>query len=104
MNIKEIVYDYYLSWVNNDREKVQSLLDPNLKFRSPKDSYESADAFLENCWKYAEGFNVFNVKHEVYDVECCYVVYGSIDFCCGDLLKIRNGKIYEIYVTFNPER
>lgn len=104
MNIKEIIYDYYLGWVDNDRGKVRSLLDSNLKFRSPKDSFETADEFLEKCWKYAEGFDVFNVQHEVYGEDCCYVVYGSIDFCCGDLLKVRDGKIYEIYVSFNPVR
>jgi len=104
MNIKKITYDYYQAWVDNDREKVRSLLDSQLKFRSPKDSFDNAEDFVEYCWKYAEGFDIFNVKHEVYDENSCYVVYGSIDFCCGDLLKIRDGKIYEIYVTFNPIR
>jgi ketosteroid isomerase-like protein len=30
--------------------------------------------------------------------------HDRFDFCCGELLKVRDGRISEIYVTFEPTR
>lgn len=74
----------------------------DLKFRSPTDNFDSADEFIKQCWKYAEDFNQFEILHSVYDTENGYIVYSSNGFCCGELLKLQDNKISEIYVTFNP--
>jgi ketosteroid isomerase-like protein len=99
---KSITDAYYQGWVRSDRDAVRSLLADDLLFRSPEDDFDAADEFLDACWKFAEGFDAFTVEHAVYAEDGAYVVYTFGDFACGELLKIENGKISEIFVTFNP--
>ncbi len=102
MTTKEIIDGYYKAWVENDRERARSFLCDDLKFRSPKDNFDSADQFMDACWKFAEPFKQFKVIHEVYDDQAGYVVYDGLEFVAGEFIRIRDGKIAEIYVTFNP--
>ena len=103
-NAKVLVEAYYLSWLNNDRAKARSLLADDLKFRNPRDNFDSADAFMDSCWQLAEHFNSMTIEHAVYDSQGAYIVYQGEGFCCGELLKIKDKKIREIYVTFDPTR
>lgn len=102
MNSKTIIKKYFDGWVRDDKDKVRFYLADGLKFRSPEENYDSADSFIEACWKHAEKMPRFDVIHEVYDNDGGYVVYSTGGFVSAELLKIRNGKIYEIYVTFHP--
>ena len=104
MTPDETVTSYYDCWLRSDRAGARALLADDLKFRSPPDDFDSADAFLEKCWAFSEGFDEMNVVHRVADDEAVYLVYSFGDFACGELIKVRGGKIVEIYVTFNPTR
>jgi hypothetical protein len=102
MNSKEIVETYYQCWIDSNREKARSFLADDLKFSSPQDKFESADDFINACWALSESFHSMDVLHTVYDDEGAYIVYKGESFCAGELLKIKDGKIQEIYVTFDP--
>ncbi|MCG8433726.1 MAG: nuclear transport factor 2 family protein [Gammaproteobacteria bacterium] len=102
MDTKSLIEKYYQAWIDSDRQQARSLMADDLKFRSPNDDFDSADAFLEGCWRHAAGFNEMNVAHAVYDEQGGYIVYSGEGFSCGELVKVKDGKINEIYVTFNP--
>jgi hypothetical protein len=97
-----LVKAYYDSWLQSDRQSARACLDDNLVFHSPQDNFNKADTFLEKCWIFAEGFDEMHYLHELYAADGAYVVYRSGEFCCGELLKLRDGRICEIYVSFNP--
>lgn len=101
-NTREIIRAYFAGWVESDRDRVRSLVHDDLRFKSPDDQFERADDFLGTCWKYSEGFDAMDVLHEVYDETGGYLVYRSGDFTCGELVKVRDGKIAAIYVTYSP--
>ena len=42
--------------------------------------------------------------HEVFAEDGGYLVYSFGDFAAGELVKLEDGKIREIYVTYNPTR
>ena len=102
MTTSSIVRDYYASWLNGDRDAARGLLADDLKFRSPVGNFDTADAFIEQCWHLSEQFDSMDMLHQVYDEAGGYIVYRTGDFCAGELLKVRDGRISEIYVTFNP--
>lgn len=104
MNVQEIIKEYYDGWLGSDREKALSFLADNLKFRSPQDNFDSAKAFLDKCWEFSENFNKMEIEHAVYGPDSAYIVYLGNGFCCGELIKVRGGKISEVYVTFDPTR
>jgi len=104
LNTHNIIKKYYDCWLNNDRDGARSFLADDLKFRSPQDSFDNADDFISTCWKFAEGFDRMDYLHEIYSEKGGYIVYSGGDFCCGELIIIRDSKISEIYVTFEPTR
>ena len=59
-----------------------------------------ADAFLDCCWEYAAGFNSFEPVQEAYGGNTAYVAYGVGDIKVGEFIRMRDGKISEIWVTF----
>ena len=102
MTTESIIKGYYGHWLKGDRDAARAMLADDLTFRSPADNFDGADAFIDKCWALSEQFNAMDVLHQVYDDSSGYLVYRTGDFCCGELHKIRDGKISEIYVTFNP--
>ena len=102
MSTEAIIRDYFDGWLKSDRAKVRSYLADNLKFRSPADNFDDADSFLDACWKYSRDFSEMTFEHSVFAADSGYIVYTSGDLCSGELIKIHDGKISEIYVTFNP--
>ena len=102
MNTEDILASYYDAWLRTDRAAARAHLCDDLVFRSPKDAFASADEFLGACWQYAEDFTEMTLLHGVYADESAYIVYRSADFCVGELHKFRDGKIAEVYVTFDP--
>jgi len=101
MSTKQVIADYYRAWIDGDRDKARSLLADSLKFRSPSDNYDSADEFFDCCWKYSEGFNEMPMLHEDYGTDSGYIAYRIGDMANGEFIRTRDGKIDEIYVTFN---
>lgn len=101
---KKIIEEYYDCWIDNDRKGASSYLADDLIFRSPQDNFDSAGAFLDACWKYSRDFNSMEYIHTLFTDDGAYIVYTGKDFCVGELIKIRGGKISEIYVTFDPTR
>ena len=102
MTTEPIIKAYFGHWLKGDREAARASLADDLTFRSPADNFESADAFIDKCWALSEQFNTMDILHQVYDDDGGYLVYRTGDFCCGELHKVRDGRISEIYVTFNP--
>ena len=102
MSIRALVERYYQNWVTNDRDGARAALADNFRFRSPAENCDGADEFMERCWGHAAGFDKFDVVKSVYDDESGYVVYRTSTFCCGEFLKVENGKISEICVTVDP--
>jgi ketosteroid isomerase-like protein len=98
---REIILRYYDGWVESDRECVRSLLADDLHFKSPDDEFDDADSFLAQCWKLADGFREMNVAHSIFAEDGGYLVYTFGDFSIGELVKVRDGRITEIYVTYN---
>ena len=86
--------------VSNDRSGARSRLADDLIFRSPMNDFDGADAFLDCCWEYAEGFNSYQPVQEAYDDNSAYVAYGVGEMKVGEFIRMRDGKISEIHVTF----
>ena len=97
-----ILRDYFAAWIRSDRDCVRSLLHDDLVFRAPDDSFDSADAMLGACWKHADGMTAMDVIHEVYGADAAYIAYKTGDLVVGEYMRLRDGRIAEIYVTFNP--
>ena len=104
MTSKEVIQAYYKVWLHSDRNLVKSFLSTDLRFRSPENSFDNADAFLDTCWGYSGGFDQMNVEHAIDGSDGGFIVYSSGDLCCWELLRLKDGKFHEIYVTFNPTR
>ena len=104
MTSEEIIRDYYQAWIDSDRDRARAFLADDLKFRSPDDEFDTADSFLDKCWVFSEGFDRMDMVHELYGEAGGYIVYSFGEFACGELIKTRDGKIVEIYVTFQPTR
>lgn len=102
MSAQRIIERYYQSWVDDDREAVREVLAEDVKFRSPTADCDGADAFLQECWDHSEGFDRFDVVHAVYGELSGYVAYRAGSFCCGEFVRVADGRITEIYVTFDP--
>ncbi len=100
--IEEIIKDYYNAWVNNNKERVNLILSDNLIFKSPNEEYTSASQFIDSCWKYATHFKSFNIIEGIYSNQTAYILYKMGNMYIGGLIKTKNNKITEIYVTFNP--
>ena len=104
MTPRQIIEKYYHAWLISDREQARALLADDLVFHSPGAGFHNADEFLDACWKLSEGFTHMDVDHTLYGDDGGYVVYRTAGVCCGELIKVRDGKITEIYVTFDPTR
>jgi len=100
--IEEIIYNYYNAWVYNKKEKVILTLSENLIFKSPNEEYTSASQFIDSCWKYAAHFKSFNLIEGIFSNQSAYIIYKMGNIHIGELIKTKNNKITEIYVTFNP--
>ena len=101
MDGRKMVADYYGYWVSGDRSAARALLADDLRFRSPMDNFDSADAFFEKCWQYAEGFTDFSPVQEVYADNSAYVAYDVGGMMVGEFIRFRDGRICEIWVSFN---
>jgi len=99
---KDIISIYYNSWVINDKACAREQLIDNLLFRSPNDRFDSADAFMDACWQFSEFFTEFNLLHQVYEENKAYIIYPMDKVYIGEFIKFKDGKISEIYVSFNP--
>ena len=99
--IREIIEQYYDGWIRSDRECIRSLLADDLHFKSPDDEFDDADSFLGQCSRLAEGFREMKVAHSLFAEDGGYLVYTCGDFAIGELLKVLDGRITEIYVTYN---
>lgn len=101
MYTKDIIEQYYQAWIDKDEARARSFLDDDLIFRSTVDNFDSSELFMEKCWQFSNAFTELNLIHEVYDDNGGYIVYRLSNLNIGELIKIVNGKITAIYVTFN---
>jgi hypothetical protein len=99
---KDIIAIYYNSWVINDKPSAREQLAEDLLFRSPNDNFDTADAFMNACWQFSEFFTKFNLLHQVYGENKAYIIYPMDKIYIGEFIKFKDGKISEIYVSFNP--
>ena len=99
---KNIISNYYQAWIQNNKDLAESYLYKSLHFKSPNDEFHSAQEFLNACWQYSNTFTEFNIVQEVYSENDAYIVYKMGEMHIGELIKTKNNKITEIYVTFNP--
>lgn len=101
MSTEQIVNDYYSAWVNNDRDAARALLADNLIFRAPTDKFDSADEFMNTCWQYAEALTELKWEHTVFGEEAAYISYHVGGMVVGEFIRVSDGRISAIYVTFN---
>ena len=99
---KDIIAIYYDSWVINDKISAREQLADDLQFRSPNGNYDSADTFMDACWPFSEYFTKFKLLHQVYEENKAYIIYPMDKIYIGEFIKFKDGKISEIYVSFNP--
>ncbi|MHA7871436.1 MAG: nuclear transport factor 2 family protein, partial [Hyphococcus sp.] len=99
---KEIIRAYYDAWLKSDRDSARAFLKDDFKLRSPNDNFDSADAFFDACWRFAADFNEMHMLQEVYEDDAAFIAYTFGDFPVAEFHKIRDGKIAEVFVTFNP--
>jgi hypothetical protein len=98
-----IVEDYFRGWETSDRALIK--LSDNLKHSSPDGIYNSCEAFINDCWKYAGISNQNELQ-----------VINSGDYVCAryntqtpdgktirvcEWFKIENGLITEIEVFYD---
>ena len=102
MNARDIIRAYYDAWEASDRETARALLQDDLKFRAPQDSFNSADDFFAACWQYADNFSGMKMLQEVYEADKAFIAYAFGDFTVAEFHRLRDGKIAEVYVTMNP--
>lgn len=100
MEIRQLISEYYGCWVGNDRAGARALLADDLVFRSPMHDFDGADEFMNCCWQYAAGFSSFEPVQEAYGGNTAYVAYGVGDIKVGEFIRMRDGLISEIWVTF----
>ena len=99
---RSVIERYLQCWLESDRAGARSLLSDEMRFRSPRESYYGADAFLDACWCHADRFDAIEILHGIYDEHAGYVVYRMEDLVCGELIHVSGGKIDTIHVTFDP--
>jgi hypothetical protein len=103
---REIVRRYYKAWASQDRGQVRALLNDQLQFSSPQETFESADAFLEACWKYSEGLTSVQFTIEVYEDSEAFVILlwsneDASGFTDAEYLQVDQGKVKRIVVVNN---
>jgi hypothetical protein len=105
-SIKTVVHDYYDAWVNQKRDGVRDLLGDNLVFKSPQDTFLTADEFLGKCWVYSRGLKEVHYLREIYSEDQAFVILlwemddGS-RFADAEYIRVRKGMITEIFVVNN---
>jgi ketosteroid isomerase-like protein len=92
MTNAELIKTYFDAWVNGDKATVAGMLADDMKLTSPQESYDSAEAFLDACWKYSEVFE---------SIECIHIVSeGTTSMLCYEGTfkdgKYRMCEFYEI--------
>ncbi len=102
MDTKAILKNYYAAWLSSDREAARNHLCDDLKFHSPQDKFKTADAFLGECWQYADQFRDMKLLQEAYSADAAFIAYRFNEHLVGEFHRFRDGKIAEVYVTFNP--
>ncbi|MBD3257222.1 hypothetical protein GF377_02220 [candidate division GN15 bacterium] len=103
---KDTVHRYYTAWAAQDRTKVRQMLADNLRFVSPQDKFESAEAFLATCWEYSQGLSGVEVESEVYDGDRGFVILrwrteSGSSFADAEYVRVADGKMAEILVVNN---
>jgi hypothetical protein len=104
--MRKIVHGYYEAWAARRRDDVRVHLADQLVFRSPQDSFDSADAFLSACWKYSSALVGVEFAEEVYDGNKAFVILrwmsedGS-SFADAEYLWVEEGKVSKIVVVNN---
>jgi hypothetical protein len=106
LSTKDTVRGYYEAWAAQDREAVRSQLDSALSFRSPQDSFESAEAFLSACWRFSSGLKGVSFVTEVYDDARAFVVLRWLNddgstFEDAEYVEVSDGVISRILVVNN---
>jgi len=103
---REIVHRYYKAWASQALREVQALLHNQLNFASPQETFDSANEFLEACWKYSDGLTGVQFNTEVYENREAFVILqwsyedGS-SFVNAEYLQVDQEKIERIVVVNN---
>ncbi len=106
--IRELCHRYYEAWAAGDRDTVRDCLHENLSFVSPQDRYDSAEAFLSQCWRYSEGLTGVEFVEEVDEEGRAFLILRWLaeagEFMGAEYVEGREGRITRILVVNNdPE-
>ena len=102
-NLK-IAKQYYEGWEISNRELLH--LSPSLKFRSPHDSFTSAQDFLDKCWQYSGAKfqnKIFLSGGSNVCVKYDFPMPGGGSKTIVEWLTIEGGEITKIEVFYEKE-
>ena len=100
----DLINAYYHCWARKDRDGARALLADDLRFRSPWDKFDTADAYLEECWSLRADVESVMVFESVVEGDKAFVAtewmvndgtsFGDAAFICA-----AGGKITKIVVV-----
>lgn len=97
MTNAELMKSYFNAWLCGDKATVAGMLADDMKLTSPQESYDTAESFLEACWKYSEEFQSIEIIHIVSEGAATMLCYegtfkdGKYRMC--EYYEIVEGKI-----------
>jgi ketosteroid isomerase-like protein len=100
----DLINAYYQCWARRDRDGARALLADDVRFRSPWDKFDSADAYLDECWALradVESVMVFEsaVEGDKAFVAAEWMVNDGTSFGDATFFQAANGKIVRILIV-----
>jgi hypothetical protein len=100
----DLINAYYQCWAKRDREGARAKLADDLRFRSPWDRFDGADAYLDECWSLradVESVMVFEsvVEGDKAFVAAEWMVNDGTSFGDATLFEAKDGKFTRIVVS-----
>ncbi len=103
--MRDLCRRYYEAWAAGDRETVRNCLHENLSFASPQDRYDSAEAFLSQCWRFSEGLTGVRVVEEVHEGNRSFLILRWLarqgEFMGAEYVEHAEDRITRIIVVNN---
>jgi ketosteroid isomerase-like protein len=102
---RELVIDYFRAWARQDRDAARAALADDLRFRAAPAQFDSADAFLDECWSLSAQLTAVDILREVADDTGVFLLLrwrtagDSADFFSAEYAAVADGRIREILVV-----
>jgi ketosteroid isomerase-like protein len=95
----------YQAYVDRDRAAIEALIADDFHFTSPLDNRIDRKSYFDRCWPTSRTMRGFEFVHLASEGDCVFITYEAETaegkrFRNTEVMRIRDGRIYEVQVFF----